>query len=57
MLALGANKLALQCPATGHAEFSIIGKFCLATRTLHQQYPSTKLQSMTAGQECQAPHR
>jgi hypothetical protein len=54
MLTLGTNKFGLQCPATSHAEFSIIGKFTLAMRALHQENPPTELQSMTAGQECQA---
>jgi hypothetical protein len=47
ILTLGTNKFGLQCPATNHAEISIIGKFSLAIRALHQENPPTRLKSMT----------
>lgn len=53
---LRANTLGLQQLPTDTAEFRIIRKFNLTFRALHQHCPPTKLQSMTARQECQALH-
>jgi len=54
MLTAAANQFRLHQFAASVAKLSVIGKFNLAMRALHQAHPRTEAQCTTAKQECQA---
>jgi hypothetical protein len=56
MLTVFADKLGLKRLTAFLAVLGAVTIVSLTFRALHQQYLPTELQSMTAGQECQALH-